>query len=56
MLVLTRQKNQSIKIGYDIEVVVIGIKGKHVRLGIAAPDNVSIDRLEVRKRKDGKGT
>jgi carbon storage regulator len=47
MLVLARRLNESIMIGDDIEVVVIDIKGDQVKLGIKAPKNVPIHRLEI---------
>lgn len=47
MLVLTRKLNQEIRISDDIVVRVIGIRGNQVRLGIVAPDHVSILREEI---------
>ena len=47
MLVLTRRLNQSIKIGDDIEITVIEVRGDQVRLGVAAPRDVSVHRKEV---------
>jgi carbon storage regulator len=38
-------------IGEDITVTVIAINGKQVRLGIAAPRDVAVDRLEIAERK-----
>ena len=52
MLVLSRKVNEAIIIGGDIAITVLSIHGDQVRLGIRAPDHVSIDRGEVRKRKD----
>ena len=49
MLVLSRKENESIRIGDNIEIVVVGIRGDKVRLGIEAPKNVSVHRLEVYK-------
>jgi hypothetical protein len=40
MLVLTRRLGQGLVIGNDIRVVVVGIKGKTVRLGVAAPTSI----------------
>lgn len=51
MLVLTRSLGQTIKIGLDIEVVVLGVKGNQVRIGIAAPRSVAVDRKEIAERK-----
>jgi carbon storage regulator len=47
MLVLSRHKEESIMIGDNIEVKIVGIHGRNVRLGIAAPGQVSIHRREV---------
>lgn len=47
MLVLSRKKNQSIVINDDITIVVVEIRGDKVRLGINAPKEVSVHRLEV---------
>ena len=47
MLVLTRKSNQSIMIGDEIEVSVLGITGEKVRLGIAAPRSIPVFRKEV---------
>ena len=54
-LVFTRKTNQDIIIGDRIVVRVMGIRGDKVRIGIHAPDDVAIDRREVRdaKRRDG---
>ena len=47
MLVLTRKLGQSIKIGDEVEVVVLEVRGEQVRIGIRAPKNVSVHRKEV---------
>lgn len=47
MLVLSRKANQSIKIGDNIEVTVLGVSGGRVRLGISAPEHVRILRSEL---------
>ncbi len=47
MLVLSRQREQSIMIGDDIDITVVDIRGDKVRLGIRAPRNVSVHRKEV---------
>ena len=47
MLVLTRKVNQSIRIGPDIEVVVLEVRGEQVRLGIKAPRDVAVHRQEI---------
>ncbi|MHB0886655.1 MAG: carbon storage regulator CsrA [Bacillota bacterium] len=47
MLVLTRKLKESIIIGDDIEVTVVEVKGDQVKLGISAPNHVSVHRREV---------
>ena len=47
MLVLTRKLGESIAIDDDIKIVVVQIKGGHVRLGIEAPRHTKIHREEV---------
>ena len=47
MLVLSRKKSESIRIGDEIRIKVIDVRGKTVRIGIEAPDHVSILRAEL---------
>lgn len=47
MLVLSRQRDESIIIGDNIVITVVDIRGDKVRLGIAAPTKVSVYRQEV---------
>lgn len=47
MLVLTRRLNESIRIGDDVEVTVIEVRGDQVRLGIAAPRAIAVHRKEI---------
>ncbi len=47
MLVLSRQRDEVIKIGDDIEITVVDIRGDKVRLGITAPKEVMVHRKEV---------
>ena len=47
MLILTRKSGESITIGDDVKITVIEVKGKQVRIGIAAPRNYIIHREEV---------
>ena len=50
MLVLTRKVNEVIRIGDDIELMVLGVSGIQVRLGVSAPKKISIHRQEVYER------
>ncbi|MDR3709920.1 MAG: carbon storage regulator CsrA [Capsulimonadaceae bacterium] len=47
MLVLSRRVNQSIKIGDDIEIMIIEVRGDQVRVGVSAPRDVAVHRKEV---------
>ena len=47
MLVLSRQRDESIVIGDDIEITVVDIRSDKVRLGIAAPRQVQVHRKEI---------
>lgn len=47
MLILTRKKGESIKIGDDIEIFITEVKGDKVRVGISAPENMKITRTEL---------
>ena len=47
MLVLSRQKDESIMIGDDVEVTIVDVRGDKVRLGITAPKTISVHRKEV---------
>ncbi len=47
MLILTRRNGEVLKIGDDIDVTVLGIKGNQVRVGISAPRDVAVHREEI---------
>ena len=47
MLVLSRHRNETIVLGDNIRVTIVDVRGDKVRLGIEAPADVSIHRLEV---------
>lgn len=52
MLILTRRPNETICIGNDIKVHVLGINGQQVRIGVDAPKDVCVDREEIRERRE----
>jgi len=47
MLVLSRQKDESIMIGDNVEITIVDVRGGKVRLGIAAPKDIPVHRREV---------
>jgi len=61
MLILSRKKNEIIKLGDDIDIVVVEIRGDKVRLGINAPQDMPVHRQEIydaikregRRREEG---
>ena len=50
MLILTRRIGESVVIGDDIHITVLGVKGNQVRLGVNAPKDVSVHREEIYQR------
>jgi carbon storage regulator len=50
MLILTRKQNESVIIGDDIKITILGTKGQDVKIGIEAPDDVEIWREEIYDR------
>lgn len=47
MLVLSRQKDESIMIGDNVEITIVDVRGDKVRLGITAPREIPVHRKEV---------
>jgi carbon storage regulator len=50
MLILTRRVGETVVIGDDVTVTVLGVKGNQVRLGVNAPREVSVHREEIFER------
>lgn len=56
MLILTRKSGEALRIGDEITVTVIGIKGAQVRLGIDAPQGFRIYRTEISQENPDRGS
>lgn len=50
MLILTRRVGETVVIGDEVQVTVLGVKGNQVRLGVTAPRDVSVHRQEIYDR------
>jgi len=60
MLILTRRAGETVMIGSDVTITVLGVKGNQVRIGINAPKDVAVHREEIYERiqseKSGHGS
>jgi len=50
MLILTRRVGESLMIGDNVNVTVLGVKGNQVRIGVSAPKDVAVQREEIYQR------
>ncbi|MGI9322577.1 MAG: carbon storage regulator CsrA [Pseudomonadales bacterium] len=58
MLILTRRVGETLMIGDDVSVTVLGVKGGQVRIGVDAPRDISVHREEIYRRihsQEGQG-
>ncbi len=57
MLILTRRVGETLMIGDEVTVTVLGVKGNQVRIGVNAPKDVAVHREEIydRIRNEGQG-
>lgn len=53
MLILTRRAGETVMIGNDVTITVLGVKGNQVRIGINAPKDVAVHREEIYERIQG---
>ncbi|HNP37480.1 MAG TPA: carbon storage regulator CsrA [Woeseiaceae bacterium] len=50
MLILTRRAGETVMIGSDVTITVLGVKGNQVRIGVNAPKDVAVHREEIYER------
>ena len=50
MLILTRRAGETVMIGDDVSITILGVKGNQVRIGINAPKNIAVHREEIYDR------
>ncbi len=50
MLLLTRKLGENIRIGDDVKITIVEVKGNHVKLGIEAPPSIKVHREEIYER------
>jgi carbon storage regulator len=50
MLILTRKANETLTVGNDVTLTILGVKGNQVRIGVNAPKEIPVHREEVYNR------
>lgn len=55
MLILTRRVNETVMVGNDVTITILGVKGNQVRIGVNAPKDVAVHRQEIYERIQNEG-
>ena len=50
MLILTRRVGETVMVGNDVTVTIVGVKGNQIRIGVTAPKDVTVHREEIYER------
>ncbi|PHM23729.1 carbon storage regulator CsrA [Xenorhabdus budapestensis] len=50
MLILTRRPQEKIRVGDDLEIVILGINGNQIKIGVQAPEGIPVHREEIYQR------
>jgi len=56
MLILTRRVGETLKVGDEVSVTILGVRGSQIRIGITAPKGISVCREEIYQKDDASGS